>query len=101
MMLSIALQLITPRFLRDIIDGIVGESTRKEIITWLVWFLVLVLAGELIRLVVTYLSNRVGWNATNWMRTELLDHCLRQTEESLRNFKAGSCWKSSMGMCKS
>lgn len=89
MLITTGLQLIAPQILSEVIDGIVGDSTQKQIVLLLLGYLAVTLVGELVRLVTTFVSNRVGWKATNRMRADLVERCLKQTEESLQNFKSG------------
>lgn len=89
MIITTGLQLIAPQMLSRVIDGIVGDSTPKQIVLLLVVFLAVTLLEELVKLVTTLVSNRVGWTATNRMREDLIERCLKQTEESLQNFKSG------------
>ena len=89
MFANIVIQLYTPRIIREVLDGIVEGITKKQIINCLVLFLILILLGEVVKVVVSYVSGHVGWQATNKLRKELLEHCLTQTEASMQIFKPG------------
>ena len=89
MFASTGVQLYAPQILRNVIDGIMGDNTVTQVIYWLTLFLLLVLFGEIIKALVSYTSGRIGWRATNHLRTDLLWHCLEQTEESTQKLKAG------------
>ena len=89
MFANIVIQLYTPQIIRVVLDGITKDITEKQIINWLVLFLILILLGEVVKVVVSYVSGYIGWQATNKLRKELLEHCLMQTEESMQIFKPG------------
>jgi len=89
MFMNTELQLFTPQLLRDIIDGIVGDATGKQIFTWLIIFFVFTLVGEVFNIIISCISSQTGLRATNRLRKDLLSHCLEQTEESIHNFKQG------------
>jgi ATP-binding cassette subfamily B protein len=77
LMAGIGLQLFTPRVLRDFIDmALTGKSydalTQKAIL-----FFVMVLITQLTTTIATYMSERVAWTATNLLRVDLAEHCLR------------------------
>lgn len=86
---SMGLQLYIPQILRNVIDGIIGDTSVKQIINWLIFFLILILFGKIVKILISYIGGKVGWYATNRLRRDLLRHCLEQTEESLQNFKSG------------
>ena len=73
---NIALQLITPQFIRSFID------TAKEggLISTLFWlasaFVVLSLLQQVVATLLSYTGDVVGWNATNRLRSDLFKHCL-------------------------
>ena len=74
---SIGLQLATPRVLRDFIDmALAGEDYRALVRTAILFFS-LVLAAQVATIVATYVSERVAWTATNLLRVDLAEHCLR------------------------
>lgn len=89
MCIRTGLQLYAPQILKDVIDGILGDSVVKEIINWLFLFLGLVFLEEIIKTIISFISGRVGWRAMNGLRTDLMRQCLEQTEQSIREFKPG------------
>ncbi len=74
---TIALQLLAPQIVRRFIDGAqAGEPLR------VLWQLALLFLGAallkyLLTLLLTYLSEDVGWRTTNRLRADLAAHCLR------------------------
>lgn len=89
MLINTELQLFAPQVVRDVIDGIVGEATRKQILTWLIIFFSVMILGEILKIIIAYVSSHIAWYATNGLRKDLLRRCLEQTEESIHNFKQG------------
>lgn len=74
---SIVLQLLAPRVLRDFIDlALTGDDSRGLTQNALFYF-GLVLLIQLSSILATYLSEQVAWTATNALRVDLVEHCLR------------------------
>jgi ATP-binding cassette subfamily B protein len=74
---SIALQLYNPRVLQGFIDAALAGAPVGRL-TWLaVTFVGLALGNQLLSVLATYLSQDVGWRATNELRADLTLHALR------------------------
>ena len=89
--------MIAPQKISEVIDRIVGDSTKKQRILLLLGHLAVTLVGGLGRLITTYVSNRMDWKDTNWMWKDLNERCLKQMEESLQKFKFGEMMESING----
>jgi ABC-type multidrug transport system fused ATPase/permease subunit len=74
---GIGLQLYTPRVLRDFIDIALAGEDYQGLVRTAILFFSLVLAAQLATIVATYVSERVAWTATNLLRVDLAEHCLR------------------------
>jgi ATP-binding cassette, subfamily B, bacterial len=74
---SIALQLISPQILRQFIDSARSGGTDQALTLAAGLFLALALIQQASAVGSTYLSETIGWTATNALRAELLRHCLR------------------------
>ncbi len=74
---SIALQLVQPQILRHFIDTARSSVPVEQLQTIALLFLVVVLLSQLVGVAVTFIAERVGWNATNRLREDLALHCLR------------------------
>jgi ATP-binding cassette, subfamily B, bacterial len=73
---GIGLELLNPQILRGFIDtaaqgGAIAQLTRAALL-----FIGVALIQQLVTVVATYLSQSVGWTATNALRSDLLAHCL-------------------------
>jgi len=75
--IGIGLQLYTPLVLRDFIDMALSGGTYSALVQTALIFLVLVLVTQVITTFATYVSERVAWTATNLLRVDLAEHCLR------------------------
>ena len=74
---GIGLQLVNPQILRYFIDTATeGGETRNLIIAGCA-FLGIGLIRQIVMLVTTYFGQDVGWRATNEMRGDLAEHCLK------------------------
>lgn len=82
---NIALQLVNPQILRYFIDaavrtareGAAGLGDPRSLTLAALLFIAVALATQGLAVVARYLSENVGWTATNALRADLADHCLR------------------------
>jgi len=73
---GIGLELLNPQILRGFIDtaaqgGAIEQLTRAALL-----FIGVALIQQLVTVAATYMSQSVGWTATNALRADLLAHCL-------------------------
>ncbi len=73
---NVALQLINPQFLRMFIDAVGNKSSLSTLLNFAMLFLVSAAIGYTLNIAQTYLSENVGWTATNALRTDLATHLL-------------------------
>lgn len=74
--LSVGINLLNPQILRRFIDmAKAGDSSRSLTIAALI-FIGAALVQQLLVIVTTYVSQNVGWAATNSLRADLVRHCL-------------------------
>jgi len=74
---SIGLQLFNPQILKRFIDSATGGGTDAVLAAAAGLFLAVALLQQILAVGATYLSENVGWSATNALRADLLLHCLR------------------------
>lgn len=74
---SIGLQLANPLVLRTFIDAAVAGGVVSQLWVIALLFLALVVVGQFLSAIATYVSEDVAWTATNALRTDLVLHCLR------------------------
>jgi len=74
---TICLQLANPQILRAFLDAATGTGPIQEL--WLAAgaFLAVALVQQVSTVATTYVSETVGWTATNLLRADLAEHCLR------------------------
>ena len=78
---NIGLRLLNPQIMRRFIDTATlatqpsgaAETLSKAAIL----FVVAALAQQTVAVLAAYISENVGWTATNELRADLADHCLR------------------------
>ena len=87
---GIGLQLFTPRVLRDFIDLALAGGEYDALIRTAVLFFVMVLITQVTTTVATYMSERVAWTATNLLRVDLAEHCLRLDMSFHQKFSSGT-----------
>lgn len=74
---SIGLRLITPQIVRDFIDMASAGTSSDLLIRTAFLFLGVSLVQQVVRLGSAYFTEDVKWRATNWLRNDLADHCMR------------------------
>jgi len=74
---GIALQLGLPLVMRAFIDAVQAGQAMEVLLRLGAVYLAAALVQQAISVVATYVSENVGWSATNALRTDLAGHCLR------------------------
>ena len=73
---NIGLQLVNPQIMRNFIDTARGGSEAGNLWRSALWFMGVALMQQIVSVWATYVSERVGWTATNALRADLAEHCL-------------------------
>jgi ABC-type multidrug transport system fused ATPase/permease subunit len=73
---SIIIQLINPQIVSYFIDGIGAKKPTKELVIAAVIFIVAAFGQQVLAIGSTYLSQNIGWRATNKLRLDLVRHCI-------------------------
>lgn len=78
---NIGLQLVNPQIMRQFIDTATQMArvagTQERLLRSALLFMGVALAQQIVSVLATYISENVGWTATNALRADLADHCLR------------------------
>jgi ABC-type multidrug transport system fused ATPase/permease subunit len=74
---TIAVQLITPILTARFIDRAVGGAGIRDLVTIALLVIGVALVGQLLAPIETWASEHIGWEATNALRADLLEHLLR------------------------
>jgi ABC-type multidrug transport system fused ATPase/permease subunit len=74
---SISLQLLNPQILSQFIDTAAAGGSSDILFRNALLFLIAAVLNQFLSGAATYLGANVGWLATNRMRVDLADHCLR------------------------
>jgi len=86
---DIALQLVSPQILRYFIDAAKeGETARSLTIAALV-FIGAAVIQQLLNIGASYVSQNVGWTATNALRVDLIEHCINLDMEFHKSHQSG------------
>ena len=73
---SIGLQLVLPQIMRDFIDSTLSGAALESLGRAGLLFIGAALVHQVVSVSAAYVSERVGWRATNALRTDLARHCL-------------------------
>jgi ABC-type multidrug transport system fused ATPase/permease subunit len=74
---GIGLQLANPQIMRHFIDTAQSGGTAESLLRTALLFIAVALAQQVLSLLATCASENVAWTATNALRADLADHCLR------------------------
>jgi len=74
---GIGLQLANPQIMRRFIDTAQGDGDPGILLRSALAFVGVALAQQISSLAATWVSESVGWTATNELRADLTEHCLR------------------------
>ncbi len=72
--ISTGIQLVGPSIISDFIDTSIYHSNVNKMISLAVAYIVLALINILIAILITYLSQKIGWRSTNTLREDLVKH---------------------------
>jgi ABC-type multidrug transport system fused ATPase/permease subunit len=74
---SIGLELLNPQILRAFLDGALAGAAPELLLRTALLFIGVALAHQVVAVLARYASEQVGWSATNALRGDLAEHCLR------------------------
>jgi ATP-binding cassette subfamily B protein len=72
-----AFQLINPQIVQRFIDTASAKGAVTSLLGLAGWYLAIAVSNQLITVSLSYIGNDVAWRATNRLRADLLQHCLR------------------------
>jgi ABC-type multidrug transport system fused ATPase/permease subunit len=73
---SIGLQLVNPQIMRRFIDTTQAGGATDVLWQSALLFMGVALTQQIVSVLATYISENVGWTATNALRADLAEHCL-------------------------
>jgi len=73
---NIGLQLVNPQIMRSFIDTAKSGSGLDTLWQSALLFMGVALAQQIVSVVATYVSENVGWTATNALRADVAEHCI-------------------------
>ena len=74
---SVGLQLVNPQIVRFFMDTAQQKGDQKKLLEAAVVFIATSFVQQALNVAATYWSTRVGWTATNALRANLAEHCLK------------------------
>ncbi|MDV3426890.1 MAG: ABC transporter ATP-binding protein/permease [Bacillota bacterium] len=86
---NVLLLLVNPQIIRKFIDTITEKQDMSQLYKLAVIFFVFAVLQQLFVIFITYLSNSIGWSATNTLRKDLVQHCLNLDMSFHKRFKSG------------
>ncbi|MBC1222483.1 ABC transporter ATP-binding protein [Nostoc sp. UCD121] len=77
LLISIGLQILNPQILRYFIDTSVSGGDRQKLFLAALLFIGVALITQIMSITATFYGENVAWTATNALRADLVEHCLR------------------------
>ena len=74
---SMCLQIVNPQIIKRFIDAALLNNNDAILIKMAFLYMGIAVIQQLFSIVTTYLSQKIGWNATNSLREDLMEHCLK------------------------
>lgn len=74
---SIGLQILNPQLLGYFIDAATAGSSTQSLLIAALLFMSVALLTQILTVAATYFGENVAWAATNALRADLVEHCLR------------------------
>ncbi len=77
LLVSVGLQLLNPQIVRFFMDTAQRGGAQSELVKAAAVFIGASFFQQVLNVAATYFSTRVGWTATNALRANLAEHCLK------------------------
>ena len=74
--ISTGIQLVGPSIISDFIDTSIYQTNVNKMISLAISYITLALINILIAVLITYLSQKIGWKSTNTLREDLVKHSI-------------------------
>jgi ATP-binding cassette, subfamily B, bacterial len=74
---SMGLKIANPQIIKRFIDAALKEDSISILVKMAFLYIGIAVVQQFVSIVTTYLSQRIGWNATNTLREDLMEHCLK------------------------
>lgn len=86
---NIVLQLANPQIVRFFLDEATKGNTARRLTLAAIIFIGAAVLQQGFNLIATYLSQNVGWRATNGLRVDLIEHCINLDMEFHKEHQSG------------
>jgi ATP-binding cassette subfamily B protein len=73
---SMFLQILNPQIVKRFIDVALANGKMSVLVRMSLLYIAIAVLQQGLSIATTYLSQKVGWNATNSLREDLMEHCL-------------------------
>lgn len=90
LLFSISAQLINPQIIRYFIDTSSTQSDLSKLWYAAILFIGVSILHQVIMIIATYISENVGWIATNQLRSKVAAHCLNLDMTFHRSYSSGT-----------
>jgi len=76
LLMNLVIQLVNPQILRYYIDAVTQNEGIENLLIAALLFIGFGIIRQVFKIVSTYISEKVGWTATNALRSDLIKHCI-------------------------
>jgi ATP-binding cassette, subfamily B, bacterial len=87
---GLLMQLVNPQLIRYFIDSAQGAESNHALWIAAGLFIVVSLAQQIVNVIVVYIGESVGWIATNKLRGDVAEHCLRLDQSFHKSHTTGA-----------
>lgn len=87
---GLLMQLVNPQLIRYFIDSAQGAESNHALWMAAGLFIVVSLAQQIVNVIVVYIGESVGWIATNKLRGDVAEHCLRLDQSFHKSHTTGA-----------
>ncbi len=86
---NLVIQLANPQILRYYIDAVTENLGSENLVIAAILFIAFGIIRQVFKIISTYISEKVGWTATNALRGDLIEHCINLDMDFHKTHQSG------------
>ncbi len=86
---NLVIQLANPQILRYYIDAVTENLSSENLVIAALLFIGFGIIRQVFKIISTYISEKVGWRATNALRSDLIEHCINLDMDFHKTHQSG------------
>ncbi len=89
LVINLVIQLANPQILRYYIDTVTENLGSENLVIAALLFIGFGIIRQVFKVISTYISEKVGWRATNALRSDLIEHCINLDMDFHKTHQSG------------